>query len=142
VSVSEVSIVNEALTLIGAERIISLSDDGKSARLMNEAFDKARDELLESHPWRFAVKRVALAKLVDTPAYQYSSYFQIPADCLRVLETDPETAEWEREGQLIAANEDALNVKYIARITQPGLFSAKFAETLAAKLASIARIFL
>lgn len=134
-SVSDVSIVNDALALIGADRIISLDADTKTARLFKEQFPKTRDALLEAHPWRFAVKRVALALSDETPAYEYSYYYVLPTDCLRVIELSSPTIDWEREGKLIATKGQVEGCRYIRRITEPGLFSANFSKALTAKLA-------
>lgn len=134
-SVSDVSIVNDALVLVGADRIISLDQDTKSARIFKEAFAKTRNALLEAHPWRFAVKRVALALSTETPAYEYSNYYVLPTDCLRVIELSDPATQWEREGNLLATSNTIDGIRYIREITQPGLFSHNFSKTLSAKLA-------
>lgn len=134
-SVSDVSIVNDAISLIGAERIISLDADTKTARLFKEAFAKTRNALLEAHPWRFAMKRAALALSSETPPYEYSYYYVLPTDCLRVIELSSPTVDWEREGKLLATKGQIEGCRYIREITQPGLFSANFSKALAAKLA-------
>jgi hypothetical protein len=132
---TETSIVNDALSLLGAERIISLDDDSPVARLFNEQFDKTRDALLEAHPWRFAMGRASLALSTSAPAYGFTYYYVLPADCLRIVETEYEDVAWEREGQFLATDESSMAIRYIKKITQPGLFSYNFAKTLAAKLA-------
>ena len=83
-----VDICNSALIKLGAGRITSLSDDSKAGKLCNEQYDKIRKQLLRSHPWNFAIRRKALTKTANTPAYKYSSEFLLPTDCLRVLETN------------------------------------------------------
>lgn len=134
-SVSEVSIVNDAIAMIGAERILSLDANSPTALLFKEQFAKTRDALLEAHPWRFAIGRAALALSTEVPAYEYSKYYVLPTDCLRVVElSDPEIL-WEREGKLLATSGEIEGIRYIKKITEPGLFSANFAKTLAARLA-------
>ncbi len=134
-SVSETSIVNDALALIGAERIISLNDDSPTARLFKEQFAKTRDALLEAHPWRFAMARAALSRTTETPAYGYAYYFNLPTNLLRIVETENPDVEWEREGQYLATDESSINIRYIQKITAPGHFSNNFSKALAAKLA-------
>lgn len=133
---TETSIVNDALSLLGADRITSLDDNTPVALLFREQFDKTRDALLEAHPWRFAIKRATLAQSTSTPDFNYAYYFVLPSDCLRVVETDSNDVPWEREGRLIATDADSMSIRYIAQITQPGLFSANFAKALAARLAA------
>jgi len=54
------AICNSALLKIGASTIVSLSDSSVEAEACNEQYTKLRDELLRSHPWNFAMKRVFL----------------------------------------------------------------------------------
>lgn len=59
-------IANSALSKLGASKISSLSDNTRSAILINEQFHKKRKELLRSHPWNFAIKRAFLTRVRDT----------------------------------------------------------------------------
>ncbi len=137
---SETEICNTALVLCGAERIISLEDDTERARIVKEEYPKVRDEMLYAHPWNFAVKRVALAELSETPAYKFTKYFQIPSDCSRVLEvvagTDTIEFDWEQEGSKIATDWDTLSMKYVARITDVAKYDPGFTTALAYMLAN------
>ena len=85
---SPVQICNAALLKLGAERINSLTENNKRARVFNERYNSIRKEVLRAHPWNFAIRRASLAKLPDAPAYEYGSQYQLPNDCLRVLETE------------------------------------------------------
>lgn len=85
---SPVEICNSALLKLGAERINALSENNKRARLCNERFDALRKEVLRAHPWNFAIRRANLARLSTTPEYEYNFEYQLPTDCLRVLETE------------------------------------------------------
>ena len=84
---TEVSICSNALRRLGDDPITSLTDDTERARLCNAFYVPARDLVLRSHPWNFAVTRATLAQLSDTPAYEYSYQYALPNDpyCLRVL---------------------------------------------------------
>jgi hypothetical protein len=84
---SPVQICNAGLIKLGAERINSLSENNKRARLCNERFDGLRQEVLRAHPWNFAIRRADLVRLSTTPEYEYNYEYQLPSDCLRVLET-------------------------------------------------------
>lgn len=135
-SATETSIANSALSKLGSARIISLNDDTREALLLKEQYPKIRDELLRSHPWNFAIKRVLLAPLTTTPAFGFSKMFQVPVDCLRVLTTDCPPESWEREGDKIVSDLDSIGIKYVARIVTPGSFDACFCEVLATLLAA------
>jgi len=64
-------VVNMALLLTGSKKLDNLSDDTKSTRLANEAYDDARNEMFElPYDWKFATIRAELTTLyrltVDT----------------------------------------------------------------------------
>lgn len=134
-SVSDVGICNSALIKIGASRINSLADNNKAAIICSEQYTKLRDEVLRSHPWNFAIKRAALGALVTPPAYEWLTAFQLPGDCLRVIETqydEPYTVE----GRSLLANVTTINIRYIAQIVDPTLFDSIFQEALALRIAA------
>lgn len=135
---SAVDICNSALIKVGADRIISLTEDNQRARLCNEQYSKLRDDLLRAHPWNFAIKRVELAQSSTAPAFDYDYAFDIPSDCLRVLGTDlTSDDDFKIEaGRRIVCNSSALSLKYIAQITDVGYFDSVFTECLAFKIAA------
>lgn len=132
---TETSIANSALAKLGADRIISLTDDTREARILKEQYEKVRDDLLRAHPWNFAIKRVLLPALTTAPAFGFSKQFQVPVDCLRVLNIDAQDFEWEKEGDKIVSDADSIGIRYIARVL-PGMFDSCFCEVLATKLAA------
>ena len=87
---TEVSICANALRRLGDDPITSLTDDTERARLCNAFYTDARDAVLRSHPWNFAITRTSLAKLSDAPAYGFNYQYSLPTDpyCLRVLEME------------------------------------------------------
>lgn len=132
---SAVDICNSALILVGAERINSLSDANKSARICNEIFDDLRDKLLTHHPWNFAIKRQALAMSSETPVFEYSYQFQVPSDCLRVIDTNLGDDQWHKEGDFIVTNFSDVKIKYISRVTDISKWSWGFRDALTYKIA-------
>lgn len=133
---SDTSIVNSALAKLGAKQILSLDDDTREARLMKEQLPKIRDMLLRSHPWNFAIERAELAASSTSPEFGFDYKFQLPADCLRVLEIDTEDQEWQKEGTYVVSNSSTMFIKYVKKITQAGLYDANFSEVFALKLAA------
>lgn len=131
-----VEICNSALIKVGAQRILSLTDANERARVMNEQYQKVRDELLYSHPWNFAIARAALSP-VAAPEFGFSNAFQLPTDCLRVVETDlPKDAKWDIEGSKFVCNYSEVRIKYIKRSTDTSRYSAAFCEALSFRLAA------
>lgn len=137
---SEVGICNRALQLLGATRIAALTEDNVNARACNVAYEPVRDAELRKHPWRFAIKRVRLAASVTAPAFGRTTAFPLPSDCLRVIPTDPEqqvaTLDWQIEnGNILTDDTAPLNIRYVAKITDPNVFDPLFRESLSAALA-------
>jgi len=132
---SEVEICNSALIKVGADRIISLTDDTERARVVAEQYPKARDEMLRAHPWNFAIARVELGS-TGTPEFEFDNEFLLPSDCLRVLKTDlGDDDEYKIEGRKLLTNNSSIKIKYIKRITDVSMFDASFTEVLAIRLA-------
>ena len=84
---SQVDICNGALNQLGASTIISLTEDSKNARILNQRYEMVRDRVFREHPWNCLIKRTKLAQDAATPAYEYSYQYTLPSDCLRVLKT-------------------------------------------------------
>lgn len=136
-SSSKVDICNSALAKIGVERISSLSGSSKAAVLCNQQYDKIRKKVLRSHLWDFATKRVELAKISSDPLFEYSAQFQLPSDCLRVVDTHLGTQmDFVIEGKYLLMNNDTCKIVYIADIEDVSYFDSYFEEALAYYLAS------
>ena len=138
---TEVSICAYALRRLGDSPIVSLTDDTESARLCNAFYSEARDEVLRSHPWNFAITRQQLSQLSTTPLYQYSYQYALPTDpyCLRVLEMEYSDYVFKIEhlagtGRVLLTDEGTAKIIYIARVTDTAQFDSLFIDTLTAKL--------
>jgi hypothetical protein len=139
---TEVSICSNALRRLGDDPITSLTDDTERARLCNAFYIPSRDQVLRSHPWNFAITRATLAKLSDTPAYEYSYQYALPNDpyCLRVLEMEYKDyifkiEHYASQGRVLLTNESTAKILYIARVTDTAQFDSMFVDVLTAKLA-------
>jgi hypothetical protein len=146
---SQVEIANRALTKLGAARIISFADDNKQARSVNSMFDVVRDAELRSHLWSFTIKRSSPAALSTTPNWGYDYEYQLPSDCLRLLEVNDiypgpnmddyrnsSTQEYVIEGRKILTNEGPpLKIRYVSRVEDTTQWDATFVEAFACRLA-------
>jgi len=135
---SEVEICNLALTYLGDSPITALTDNTDRARACNANYANCRDQVLRMHPWNASLVRTSLAALSDSPAWQWSHQFTLPTDpyCLRVLEAeDLDDKEWAVEGRAFLADQSAVNIKYIGRITNVSDMDPMLEDTIAVKLA-------
>lgn len=127
---------NSALQRIGANTILSLSDNSPEARACSVAYDSNRRDELRKHTWNFAVKRVVLAPDATAPVFDFKYAFTIPSDCLRVLRPATADLDWQVEGRKILTNDSTvLNLRYIADIEDCAQWDASFYNVVAAALA-------
>jgi hypothetical protein len=143
---SVVDICNSALNMLGANNIISLTEDSKNARLMNQRFESVRDSIFRSHTWNCLIKRVELAADTTAPTHEYAKQYTLPADCLRVLKigghhnassSDLDSGQkFKIEGRKLLTDETTIFLIYIAKITDPNEYDTLLVETLSAKLAA------
>jgi hypothetical protein len=140
---SATDICNVALGHLGEARITSLEEDSVAARACALHYRMTRDQVLRSHRWNFAQARAVLSRLDDAPAFGWSYQYELPANCLRVLEVndseagDVITDAYLIEGRALLTNAESVNLVYLRRIEDVGQFDALFVEALAVKLAIV-----
>jgi len=140
---SDVSIANRALTKLGADRILLLSDETQAARTINSMFYDVRDAEIRRYTWKFSIKRTSLSALVEAPAWGYAYQYPLPADYLGLIQVNElyvrprdRKAPWSVEGgNLLCDFEAPIKVRYKARIDNPSLYDPLFVEVFACKLA-------
>jgi hypothetical protein len=144
-------IANLALVKLGAARILSIEDDVKNAREIRQVWNLLRDAELAAHNWKFAIKRALLPKLESaTPVWGYNSSFELPADCINVVEVNDifvginlqnyrnisPIADYEISGQVINCNfASPLKIRYVSRVEITGLWDPNFKVAFAMRLA-------
>lgn len=134
---SEVSICNQALSLIGQPSIVALSDSSKQAIECNKWYESERDNLISNFNWNFARKRAALAQDATAPAFEWLYQYVMPSDCLRALEIyGPVDPLWVVEADRLLTDETSVNLVYLYRVTDPNKFPTIFREALSYRLAS------
>jgi len=153
---SVVAICNLALSWLGGDLIISLDDPTVEAKLCKANYEPLRDTVLEEREWTFAVKRIELPSLQDTPLYGFDRAFQIPPDTIRLLQVSragedvtsggaarrdtgqgrEQRIEWLREGETVVANgAERIYARVLTRISDTTKFSPAFDQCLAARIA-------
>lgn len=125
---TNVSICNEALSLIGAKSILSFDENTENARRCASIYDSTRRSLLRMHPWSFAKKRIQLAPVTTHPTFGYQHSFPLPHDFLRVISAGVE--EYEIEGRHILTNTNLINLQYVADEENEELWDSLFSECM------------
>ena len=134
---TKINIVNRALGFLGAEFISSLTEDKKSARFANELFDDTRDAVFRMHPWNCCIKRAAFSLTGNTPAFYFSSEFQLPADWLRIVRPEDDSLEYKIEGDKILTEGSTFRCTYIFKNEIVSTYDSLLVDVLAIKLASV-----
>lgn len=137
---STVEICNRALQKLGANTVISLTDNSVNARACNLAFEPCKKAELRSHTWNFAIKRAQLSAEVPAPIFGKQNQFPVPNDFLRLLPPDPldnlNDLDWQIEGRKILTDFSApLEIRYIYDVTDPNEMDAIFREALSTRIA-------
>jgi len=137
---SKTEIANMALTSLGAANITDIDEDSSNARKVRAVYDNLREAVLEEHPWNFAMERVTKAPSEEVPAFGYVYKILRPTDCLRIVNIYADSSEtnelrYKPEGKYILCDSNIVYIKYIKNIKDETLFTALFAQALAARIA-------
>lgn len=148
--VSDTEIVNDALTLLGSGSITSLADSElKAAVEARKIYAIARDAVLASQNWSFAITRTQMSAMAAAPLFQFSEQYQLPADCLRIVMVGNiyvgvdlsdfrgmPTEQFAVEGRRILSSLGApLPLRYVRREEDTGLYHPCFIQMFAGELA-------
>jgi hypothetical protein len=134
---SAVQIANLALVTLGDdEALVELNSDTRAGRTILAVFEPLRDAVLRAHPWNFAMTRASLPALVAPPPFGFAFAYQLPADWMRFVDPDEYQPYSIESGLLLTDAEAPLNIRYIRRVTDTGLFDALFVQALATKIAA------
>lgn len=142
-ALSQVQIVNLALTTLGQDRVTDISDDVEVARVMRSLWDFTRDAVLAAYPWKFAIVSADLPALSTAPtASDWSRQYELPESCLRLVQVGTaafytrSSEVFALQGGLILTDEAApLRVRYVSRVDAVGLWPVLFGRTVAMQLA-------
>jgi hypothetical protein len=147
-ALTKIDVCNQALLKVGGDAIASLdtsasSDDGtiQQARLCNIFYDQALEETMRVYPWNCCTARTIPVKLSETPAFGYENAFQLPNDCMRVINVfdDPNQnltgISWVVEGNQILCDYDVIYLKYVKKPTDVGTLDSLAVRALICNLA-------
>lgn len=133
---SDIDVVNSALSRLGEQPLLALSDPSPPGRLATRTYDDIRDALLREYPWNFATKRGSLAASPTAPLWGFAFAYTLPSDNLRLIEIENVgDQDWRNESGTIVTDMTApLNIRYIQLVSVDAMDST-FREALAARLA-------
>jgi len=147
-ALSKIDVCNQALLKVGADTIASLDtssdlDEGtiREANLCNIFFDQALEETMRIYPWNCCTARTLPVKLAEVPAFGYEFAFQLPNDCMRVInvfdssDQDLNGVRWVIEGDKVLCDYEIIYLKYVQKPTNVGILDPLAVRALICNLA-------
>lgn len=135
-TMSQVSIANRALSLLGANKIANIADETPEASAVQTVWDGALRSILSEACWGFASKRQMLNRLTVKPAFGKGNYFQRPNDCIRIFDVSDRNVKWRVEGDKILAESEAFGILYTYLEQNDAVYFPAFVDAFACKLAA------
>lgn len=114
---SAIKINSNALILLGHTPISTFSDPGSGAQVAANLYETSYRAMLSDHRWRFATKKVQLARLSTAPDNEFSYQFQLPTDLITLIKLQ-ETGNYEIYGDKVYTNRTTCNIDYVYRIDE------------------------
>jgi len=135
---SKIKICNLALSKIGGGVIADLDEGSAAASACALIYDDVRDEVMQIRPWASCVKRATLARLDESPAFEWANKYQLPPDFLDLtrLGDDPnDPRPYAIEGRALLTNESTAPVIYVFRNEDPGTYEPVLVDLIATRMA-------
>ena len=136
---TKIDLCSRALVKLGAKTIASFNEATAEAEVCAQLYDPTVESLLAAYPWRFALEKAELARLVETPTADYKYAYQLPKDCVRVLSAGnkikSQGLKYRIVGNMLHTNADNVTISYVARPDESA-FPPFFCNALIAKLAA------
>lgn len=132
---SVIEICNSALTKIGAESIVSLDDQSKTAIACKERYESNKRAVLRMHSWNCAIGRSNTLSNLNNPPFGFTYAYELPSDCLRVLDVNEGDTDYKVEGRQLLTDETTVELKYIKDVSDAAEFDELLAELIAMRLA-------
>lgn len=148
--VTDLTICQAALQLIGMPAVSNLSDDDDSAAVCNLHYPLLKRSLLAKHNWDFGIGQERLAiDATAVPLTQYTNAFQLPTDrlyddpLLVVLVPDenaPPFKDYEIQDEHLLTNQADIYIWYVSKDAEleekwPEYFVDLMIHALAARIA-------
>lgn len=154
---TEVDICNLALAHIGDAALItsiSPSDGSAQADACARFYDVSVNLLLDMHDWGFATKYVALTEITTDERTEWDYAYEIPGDFMRPIrvlapdtiddyQAQPATPidytieQDENEDLVLYTDQEDAVLRYVAYVSNTGLFTPTFQMALSWHLASL-----
>jgi len=139
--IDQTEVARMALIRIGAKSaLVSLDDDRPAARVLKAAWDIQRQATIREGSFNFSAARKTLPALSEAPAHGFTYQYQLPSDCLRLIEVvgaggEP-SDDYQIEGKRILTDAAApIAIRYLRDVETLAEWDAAAREAFACRLA-------
>jgi len=138
-SYTKIDLCSCALVKLGASAIASFNEATAEAKACLQLYEPTLESLLGAYPWRFALEKVELPRLVSVPTADYKYAYQLPNNCVRILSAGngnrSQGLKYKIVGKNLHTNAESVVISYITRPDE-SMFPPFFCSALIAKLAA------
>ena len=113
---SDIQIASNSLQLLGHSSISAFDEGTAGAEIAAALYDITYEATLTEYRWRFATKKVQLARLTGTPIDDYIFQYQLPADLLYLIRTTRGNLNYELYEDKLHTNDTEVIIDYIFKI--------------------------
>lgn len=146
IAASPVDICNLASDMIGGDTVADIENPTTDAeKVFSRHYDTVRRETLREYIPNFAKRRAAIDRLVIAVVTDFTDAYQLPSDFIRLLSIGGDAEEDQLEpsrydladGMILTNNynENALEIRYIADITDVVKWDSQFVSLCVKRLA-------
>lgn len=82
---SALTVCSDALLMLGARPITSFNEGTDSANLCDRLYPGVKNSTLQAYHWSFSMKKVQLARTINTPVNEYKYEYVLPSDRLGTI---------------------------------------------------------
>lgn len=82
---SALTVCSDALLLLGARPITSFNEGTDAANLCDRIYPGVKNSTLQAYHWSFSMKKVQLARTINTPVNEYRYEYVLPSDRLGTI---------------------------------------------------------
>lgn len=133
-----VKVCSDALVELGLAPINSFDPNADRSIAAENLYPQVRDNVLRSHPWNCAIKRVVLSPDTVAPAFGWTYAYTLPGDCLRVLSIAEKRRRipYAKEGNALLCDEGAVYLRYVYRNDNPATWDASLFRAMTLAMAA------
>jgi len=113
-------VCSDALLLLGARPISSFNEGTDSSNICDRLYPDTKRSTLHMYPWSFSMKKVQLARTVNTPVNEYKYEYVLPSDMLGSIRKAYASnavgansfTDWDIQGDKLLANSEQIYIDY------------------------------